>query len=156
MPPGGAGSGAVQLSASARAGLGAPGVAAAEAADASLRAVYDGPPVGGADAVRRRAAFRSRQRGWLEVDLLLGSWASEARLAKLDARQLAAYERILALETADLFAILQGDAAGTQAPNAIRDDAVAGPLLREILAYIRANPVASPAAYAAVKKGMSN
>jgi succinate dehydrogenase flavin-adding protein (antitoxin of CptAB toxin-antitoxin module) len=159
--------GSVQLSASARAGLGVPAVAALEAADASLRRAYDAPVRAGgaaageaAAAARRRAAFRSRQRGWLEVDLLLGGWASPARLAALTDAQLAAYERILALETADLFPLLQGQPltspAGIAAVAALRADAAAGPLLAEILAHVLANPVASPAAYAARKAAMSN
>ena len=39
-----------------------------------------------AEAVRRkRLVYRSKQRGWLEVDLLLGTWASAcgARVARV-------------------------------------------------------------------------
>ena len=36
---------------------------------------------------RRRLIYRSRQRGWLEVDLLLGKWATE-NVPKLNAEQL--------------------------------------------------------------------
>ena len=29
------------------------------------------------DATRRKLLYRSKQRGWLEVDLILGKWATE-------------------------------------------------------------------------------
>ena len=153
--------GGVQLSAAAREELGARVVSRIESADVALRRAYDGAPAGGGGAARRRAAFRSRQRGWLEVDLLLGGWASAARLAALDDAQLAAYERIIALETADLFVLLQGGGAAPPPPpppavRALQADPVAGPLLAAILLHVRTHPVASPEAYAQVKARMSN
>ena len=35
------------------------------------------------DSYRKRLLYRSKQRGWLEVDIILGSWASH-HLPKLD------------------------------------------------------------------------
>ena len=139
------------------------------AADGALRAAYDAQPQsysanaqapdeaplepGGATVLRKRLLYRSRQRGWLEVDLLMGGWAA-ARLhtpAYASVEALRAVERILNLETADLFALLQsGDVAA--APAELRDD----PVLADILEWTRKNPVASPAAYASTKRVMAN
>jgi succinate dehydrogenase assembly factor 2 len=58
------------------------------------------------DEVRRkRLIYRSKQRGWLEVDLLLGSWAS-AHVPSLKGEQLEQYERILNQETIDIYNII--------------------------------------------------
>ena len=54
------------------------------------------------DALRRQLLYRSKQRGWLEVDLLLGSWASEFVMT-LNEEQLVQYEAILNQETLDIY-----------------------------------------------------
>ena len=60
------------------------------------------------DAVRRkRLIYRSKQRGWLEVDLLLGSWASE-NVPTLSKDECDAYEHILNCETIDIFNFITG------------------------------------------------
>ena len=60
------------------------------------------------DAVRRkRLIYRSKQRGWLEVDLLLGSWAAE-NVATLTKEECDAYEHILNCETIDIFNFITG------------------------------------------------
>ena len=51
--------------------------------------------------------YRARQRGFLELDLLLGGWASR-HAAALDARGRAALEELLEWENPDLFAWLTG------------------------------------------------
>lgn len=51
---------------------------------------------------RKRLIYRSKQRGWLEVDLLLGSWATEHDMALTD-EQLGQYEAILNQETLDIY-----------------------------------------------------
>jgi succinate dehydrogenase flavin-adding protein (antitoxin of CptAB toxin-antitoxin module) len=51
--------------------------------------------------------YRARQRGFLELDLLLGGWATR-NASKLDARGRAALEELLGLENPDLFAWLTG------------------------------------------------
>lgn len=122
--------------------------------DAELRTAYDempasypahaqptdAAPLDSAAAFRKRLLYRSKQRGWLEVDLLLGSWA-DANLGKLNMDQLRAYERILNLETVDLFNCLQGK----EAPPA-HLPADARSVIDGIIAYVRANPIgkASP------------
>ncbi|CEG38244.1 membrane-spanning 4-domains subfamily a member 14 isoform x3 [Plasmopara halstedii] len=54
------------------------------------------------EANRKRIIYRSKQRGWLEVDLLLGRWASE-NVMQLSSDQLQQYEDILNEETIDIF-----------------------------------------------------
>ena len=51
--------------------------------------------------------YRARQRGFLELDLLLGGWATR-NASKLDAQGRAALEELLGLENPDLFAWLTG------------------------------------------------
>lgn len=54
------------------------------------------------DSYRKRLLYRSKQRGWLEVDIILGSWASD-HLPKLDKNTLLKYEKILNQDTTDIF-----------------------------------------------------
>ena len=51
--------------------------------------------------------YRARQRGFLELDLLLGGWATR-HASSLDAEGRAALEELLELENPDLFAWLTG------------------------------------------------
>ena len=55
------------------------------------------------DEVRRkRIIYRSKQRGWLEADLLMGSWAS-MNVPTLTERELDEYEVLLKEETIDIY-----------------------------------------------------
>lgn len=112
----------------------------------------DAAPLDASAAFRKRLLYRSKQRGWLEVDLLLGSWA-DANLGKLSMEQLRAYERILNMETVDLFNCLQGKEAP---PEHLPADARA--VIDGIIAYVKANPIgkASPETYEKIKTKMSN
>ncbi|KAF0698744.1 Aste57867_10649 [Aphanomyces stellatus] len=58
-------------------------------------------------ANRKRVIYRSKQRGWLEVDLLLGRWASE-NVYSLSTDELKQYEDILNRETIDIFNLISG------------------------------------------------
>merc|ERR1711966_466595 len=53
---------------------------------------------------------RARCRGWLEMDLILGDWASK-NLIKMDATELRQFEVILDLENPDLFKWITGQVA---------------------------------------------
>ena len=53
----------------------------------------------------KQLLYRSKQRGWLEVDIILGSWASD-NLSKLDMNSLLKYEKILNQDTNDIFDII--------------------------------------------------
>ncbi|CAM9265838.1 unnamed protein product [Ectocarpus fasciculatus] len=97
------------------------------------------------DAVRRkRLVYRSKQRGWLEVDLLLGTWA-ERNVAGLSAADMDSYEDILNLETVDIFNFITGNAD----PPAFVDTH----MLARLQAYVKSNPLGqSPASYASAKR----
>ena len=49
--------------------------------------------------------YRSKQRGWLEVDLLLGSWASE-NVPLLTDEELEQFENFVNMETLDIYNIV--------------------------------------------------
>jgi succinate dehydrogenase assembly factor 2 len=102
-----------------------------------------------AEEVRKRLIWRSKQRGWLEVDLLLGSWAADHCMQLSDA-QVAEYEKLLALETVDIFNVVSGQ---MQPP-----PGVDGPLLAQIKQYAQSFPAgrADPSAYAKIKTKMAN
>ena len=51
---------------------------------------------------RRRMIYRSKQRGWLEADIIMGSWAVE-NVPKLSSSDLDDYELLLKEETIDIF-----------------------------------------------------
>ena len=57
------------------------------------------------NSYRKQLLYRSKQRGWLEVDIILGSWASD-NLSKLDKNSLLKYEKILNQDTNDIFDIV--------------------------------------------------
>jgi succinate dehydrogenase flavin-adding protein (antitoxin of CptAB toxin-antitoxin module) len=74
-----------------------------------LRAPQAGAPViGGLTARQRRIMFRSRQRGWLELDVLLGSWAAKNVPAMTDEHDIGMVEDLLALETPHLYKWIVG------------------------------------------------
>lgn len=54
---------------------------------------------------RKKLIYRSKQRGWLEVDLLLGSWAEE-HVPKMTLEELKDYEKVLNLETIEIFSVI--------------------------------------------------
>ena len=54
-----------------------------------------------ASVVRKQLLYRSKQRGWLELDLIMGSWA-EQHLAALSDDELQQYEAVVRRENPDL------------------------------------------------------
>lgn len=54
---------------------------------------------------QKRLIYRSKQRGWLEVDLLLGTWASE-NVTKLNKAELDQFENFVNMETIDIYNII--------------------------------------------------
>jgi succinate dehydrogenase assembly factor 2 len=54
---------------------------------------------------RKRLVYRSKQRGWLEVDLLLGMWASE-NVSHLSNDELDDFEAFVNLETIDIYNVI--------------------------------------------------
>ncbi len=58
-------------------------------------------------ARRKRMIYRSKQRGWLEADILMGSWAV-ANIPTLSEIELDDYDLLLAEETVDIFNFISG------------------------------------------------
>ena len=54
---------------------------------------------------KKRLVYRSKQRGWLEVDLLLGTWAS-MNVPGLSAEELDVFEEFVNMETIDIYNVL--------------------------------------------------
>ena len=102
--------------------------------------------------------YRSKQRGWLEVDLLLGTWAEE-NVASLTDEEAEQYEAILNLETIDIYNLLvkpsnviPGREAG-KVHGAFTGEVVEEtPMLQRLRAYAASAPLATPEAYAEAKK----
>ena len=51
--------------------------------------------------------YRARQRGWLELDLIVGSWA-EKNVPGMNSQDLEEFEALLNVENPDLFKWLTG------------------------------------------------
>ena len=56
---------------------------------------------------KKRLIYRSKQRGWLEVDLLLGTWAVQ-NVEGLSVAECDEYENIINCETIDIFNFVSG------------------------------------------------
>ncbi|KAG7374457.1 flavinator of succinate dehydrogenase [Nitzschia inconspicua] len=62
-------------------------------------------PVDDVETRRKRLIYRAKQRGWLEVDLLLGTWASE-NVANLNSDELDQFEAFVNMETIDIYNVI--------------------------------------------------
>jgi succinate dehydrogenase assembly factor 2 len=94
---------------------------------------------------RKRLIYRSKQRGWLEVDLLLGTWAHQ-NVPQLSAQQLDEYESFVNQETIDIYNIIT---LRLPVPDELK-----GTIVDEIQEWARANPLgkADPLKYKQVKE----
>ena len=88
--------------------------------------------------------YRSKQRGWLEVDLLLGSWATE-NVPHLTEEEMDQYEEILKVETIDIYNYISRK---DPAPAHLKDL----PILARIQSFALRKEMISPEGYAATKK----
>lgn len=94
---------------------------------------------------RKRLIYRSKQRGWLEVDMLLGTWASE-NVMQLSKEEMDEYEKILNQETIDIFNYINGK---DQPPAEIQNS-----MLKRLQEYAMSSPFgkASVEKYAEMKE----
>ena len=114
----------------------------------------EGAPGGGGvnnvdmDSIRRkRLIYRAKQRGWLEVDLLLGTWASQHVPTLLNSSELDDFEAFVNMETIDIYNIITLKTAPDP-------DASNYAMMKRIQDWARGNPLgkADPDAYKTVKE----
>ncbi|GKY91567.1 hypothetical protein MPSEU_000128600 [Mayamaea pseudoterrestris] len=100
------------------------------------------------DIRRKRLVYRSKQRGWLEVDLLLGTWASQ-NVASLNANELDQFENFVNEETIDIYNILT---LRLDIPEELKTPD-RNSVIERIQQWARGNPLgkADPAAYEKMK-----
>ena len=97
------------------------------------------------DAIRRkRMIYRSKQRGWLEADLLMGSWAVQ-NVPHLSTKELDEYEIVLNVETIDVYNFISGK---DKLPDHLADLTV----MKKLQGYALTRNMSSPDGYAEVKK----
>jgi succinate dehydrogenase flavin-adding protein (antitoxin of CptAB toxin-antitoxin module) len=80
------------------------------------------------DARIKRVLWRSKQRGWRELDLIVGSWATE-HAHTLNDTELTAFEELLQEEIPDLYKWLSGQDA---IPQLYRDNVIMQRLLKHV------------------------
>ena len=99
------------------------------------------------DIRRKRLLYRSKQRGWLEVDLLLGTWASE-HIPSLSEQELEEYEVFVNQETIDIYNIIT--LRVTELPDQLQNNSV----VQRIHTWARSSPLgkADPDTYKEMKQ----
>lgn len=97
------------------------------------------------DLVRRkRMLYRSKQRGWLEVDLLLGSFAA-VHVKDMSQSELDEFEDVLREETIDVFNFVTGKQT---IPTHLAENSV----LKRLQDYAKKYTINSPESYAEAKE----
>ena len=97
------------------------------------------------DIVRRkRMIYRSKQRGWLEADLLMGSWAVK-NVPSLTEQELDEYELLLKEETIDIFNYISGK-------DVLPDHLKHLSVMKKVMNYALIQNMTGPDAYEKVKK----
>lgn len=96
---------------------------------------------------RKRLVYRSKQRGWLEVDLLLGTWAN-GNVPKLQGDELDQFEEFVNMETIDIYNVIT---LRLDVPEHMKREG--GGVVERIQEWARSSPLgkADPETYKAVK-----
>jgi succinate dehydrogenase flavin-adding protein (antitoxin of CptAB toxin-antitoxin module) len=95
------------------------------------------------DVRRKRLIYRAKQRGWLEADILLGSWAKE-NVAGLNNDEMDQFETILQEETIDLYNYVS-------AKDPLPEHLSKLPLMHKLQEYAKLTKIDDPQSYAALK-----
>jgi succinate dehydrogenase assembly factor 2 len=116
-------------------GINADGVMSKEAQELAIR--------------KKRLIYRAKQRGWLEVDLLLGTWAHQ-NVPGLTIDELDEFEHFVNLETIDIYNVLT---LRTDIPEEFKDESLTG-VVRNLQTWAKSHPLgrAEPEKYAKVKQ----
>ncbi len=98
---------------------------------------------------RKRLVYRSKQRGWLEVDLLLGTWAHE-NVHSLSMDELDQFEEFVNLETIDIYNVIT---LRMDVPEEMKREDGNG-VVERIQEWARSSPLgkAEPEKYSSVKR----
>jgi len=98
---------------------------------------------------KKRLVYRSKQRGWLEVDVLLGTWAS-LFVEKLTLEELDEFENFVNLETIDIYNIIT---LKTDIPESLKAENGDG-IIERIQEWARSSPLGKgdPEKYGNAKK----
>mmetsp|Transcript_24009 Transcript_24009/g.35705 ORF Transcript_24009/g.35705 Transcript_24009/m.35705 type:complete len:140 (+) Transcript_24009:3-422(+) len=98
---------------------------------------------------KKRLVYRSKQRGWLEVDLLLGTWAS-INVPSLNLDELDQFEDFVNLESTDIYNIIT---LRTDVPEFMKREDGEG-VVEKIQEWARSSPLGKgePDKYSEVKK----
>jgi succinate dehydrogenase assembly factor 2 len=97
---------------------------------------------------QKRLIYRAKQRGWLEVDLLLGTWASENVPKMKEGDELDQFEDFVNMETIDIYNIIT---LRLDVPDELKRGG--NGVVERIQAWARSHPLgrADPGTYEAVK-----
>ena len=97
---------------------------------------------------QKRLIYRAKQRGWLEVDLLLGTWASENVPKLEEGEELDQFEDFVNMETIDIYNIIT---LRLDVPEEMKRDG--NGVVERIQEWARSNPLgkADPDTYHDVK-----
>jgi len=98
---------------------------------------------------RKRLVYRAKQRGWMEVDVLLGTWAS-INVNSLNMDELNQFETFVNLETIDIYNIIT---LRTDVPLDMKTEDGSG-IVERIQEWARSSPLgkAQPEKYGAAKR----
>jgi succinate dehydrogenase flavin-adding protein (antitoxin of CptAB toxin-antitoxin module) len=109
--------------------------------------IHTALPVDDVITRRKRLIYRAKQRGWLEVDLLLGTWASE-NVPHLNSDDLDQFEAFVNMETIDIFNVIT---LRLDVPEELKQNG--GSVAERIQEWARSSPLgkADPETYKSVK-----